>query len=50
MNQPIQGIYILKTFILVFVVVLAVQAVSLVLKRILELSGSVEHGHWRTEP
>ncbi len=45
----IQGIYILKTFILVFVVVLAVQAVSLVLKRLLELSGAVAYGRWRQD-
>lgn len=35
----IQGIYVLKTFILVFVVVLAVQGVSLMLKRALVLAG-----------
>lgn len=45
----IQGIYILKTFILVFVAVLAVQAVSLVLKRVLQLSGRVAYGHWRRD-
>jgi TRAP-type mannitol/chloroaromatic compound transport system permease small subunit len=35
----IQGIYLLKTFILVFVVVLAIQGLSLVLKRALALAG-----------
>ena len=38
----IQGIYILKSFILVFVGVLALQALSLVLKRLLFLAGRRE--------